>query len=97
MRVTHELRVCLVCVHLIANGEFNDGTDAAEICGQAMARKWGNLTRDIVLGTAEHRDDCELDEAGECNCEDLGFCTSRCDGCDDTTHGDRFAAAILGD
>lgn len=78
MTVTHELSICLICLHLIANGEYNDGTDIADVTNARMLEKWGDLTMSISLGGDE-----------------LGFCTSECDGCGDTDHGDRFTAVIL--
>jgi hypothetical protein len=38
---TH-LAVCVVCIHLITNGEFNDGTDAAEVAAAGVDRLWGH-------------------------------------------------------
>ncbi|GGM45325.1 hypothetical protein GCM10012275_15460 [Longimycelium tulufanense] len=35
-----ELMVCEVCIHLLANGEYVDGTDAADKAGQGMAKRW---------------------------------------------------------
>jgi hypothetical protein len=43
-----ELSVCTVCLCLLANGEFNDGTDADEIAGACMARIWGDNARHLV-------------------------------------------------
>jgi hypothetical protein len=48
-----ELAVCVVCLHLLANGEFNDGTDAAEIAGSGMARIWGDNARHLVADGEE--------------------------------------------
>lgn len=48
--VTHDLDVCTVCVHLIANGEFDDGTDAAEKCSARQVKIWGPLAVAMVLG-----------------------------------------------
>ncbi len=74
--VAIELRVCTVCIHLLANGEYNDGTDAAEVCAAGITRLWGQEPPwHLVPGGAE-----------------LGYCTSSCDGCGDTLHGDRFEA-----
>lgn len=50
---TTELAVCTVCIHLMANGEYNDGTDAAEICGAGMVRIWGEDARYLTLGGEE--------------------------------------------
>lgn len=77
-----ELSVCLVCIHLLANGEYNDGTDIAEVTLGAMRHIWGDDFIHISAGGGEYGDE-------------NGFCTSPCDGCGDTDHGDRFAATLL--
>lgn len=38
---TYELEICTVCAHLIANGEYNDGTDAAEVSAAGIEATWG--------------------------------------------------------
>ena len=43
-----ELAVCVVCLHLLANGEYDDGTDAAERAGAGLLRRWGDLAARIV-------------------------------------------------
>jgi hypothetical protein len=48
-----ELSVCMVCIHLLANGEYNDGTDAAEVAGKGMDRIWGKDARHLVPGGDE--------------------------------------------
>jgi hypothetical protein len=48
-----ELAVCVVCLHLLANGEFNDGTDAAETADAGMERLWGDTARHLVADGAE--------------------------------------------
>lgn len=48
-----ELAVCTVCIHLIANGEFDDGTDAAEECGDGQIRVWGDDARHLSFGGEE--------------------------------------------
>lgn len=45
-----ELRVCTVCICLMANGEYNDGTDAAEVATAGMKRIWGKDVRHLVPG-----------------------------------------------
>ena len=44
----HDLQVCLVCLHLLANGEFDDGTDAADIASAGMQRVWGEDTAHLI-------------------------------------------------
>jgi hypothetical protein len=48
-----ELAVCVVCLHLLANGEFNDGTDAAETTVTGMYRIWGFNVRHLSADGAE--------------------------------------------
>lgn len=74
--VALDLSVCLVCIHLLANGEYNDGTDAAEVCAAGMARLWGaGGVWHLVPGS-----------------EEFGYSVGSCEGCGDTMHGDRFEA-----
>lgn len=49
----HDLSVCVVCIHLIANGEFNDGTDAAEICSAGQEKEWGENAIHLTPGSEE--------------------------------------------
>ena len=77
--VTHDLDVCTVCIHLIANGEYDDGTDAAEKCSAGQVAKWGDLAVHMVLGDTE----------------DTWFSMRDCEGCGDTDGGDRFHAHII--
>lgn len=48
-----ELSVCTVCIHLLANGEYNDGTDVAESAADRMSRIWGDDGRHLVPGGDE--------------------------------------------
>jgi hypothetical protein len=48
-----ELSVCTVCLHLLANGEFNDGTDAAELAATGMEPLWGTTARHLVADGTE--------------------------------------------
>lgn len=48
-----DLEVCVVCLHLLANGEYNDGTDAADIAQSGIARLWGDDARHLVPGDNE--------------------------------------------
>jgi hypothetical protein len=77
-----ELRVCVVCIHLLANGEYNDGTDVAELAHAGMIHIWGEDAKHLVPGGGD----------GD---GDYGFCTSQCDGCGDTCHGDRYQAYAM--
>lgn len=44
-----ELSICTVCAHLFANGEYDDGTDAAEVASKGIDRKWGADARHISV------------------------------------------------
>ena len=48
-----DLSVCVVCIFLLANGEYNDGTDAAEVAAAGMERIWGADARHLVPGGEE--------------------------------------------
>jgi len=45
-----ELSVCVVCIHLLANGEYDDGTDAAEVASAGQLAKWGDDVQHLVAG-----------------------------------------------
>lgn len=48
-----DLEVCTVCINLIANGEYNDGTNAAEIASAGIDRIWGDDAKHLVPGDNE--------------------------------------------
>jgi hypothetical protein len=48
-----EIDVCVVCIMLTANGEYDDGTDAAERCTEGQARIWGDDVRHFTMGGEE--------------------------------------------
>ncbi len=50
---TTELDVCMVCLHLLANGEYNDGEDTAEVCAAGQEKIWGEDLRYMTLGGEE--------------------------------------------
>jgi hypothetical protein len=37
-----DLEVCVVCINLLCIGEYDDGTDAAEVAREGMSRIWGD-------------------------------------------------------
>jgi hypothetical protein len=45
-----ELLVCTVCIHLLSNGEYNDGTDAAEVAAAGQLIIWGENAIHLVPG-----------------------------------------------
>lgn len=86
-----ELSVCVVCAHLLANGEYDDGTDAAEQAAKGMARIWGDDARHLIAGG--HVEDCDGSEP--CGCLDGWFSWSDCDGCGSEMGGERHRAVAL--
>lgn len=48
-----EIKVCVVCIHLMANGEFVDGTDAADNCQRGQIRVWGEDAKYLTPGSEE--------------------------------------------
>lgn len=89
------IKVCQVCMHLIANGEYNDGTDAAEKCSAGMVRIWGDCT--ARMAGAGCYEDCYYaqDDDHECESFEQGFSWSDCEGCGDEHGGDRFLVAVF--
>lgn len=90
------IKVCVVCVHLTANGEYDDGTDAAEKCSEGQVKIWGDRASQFCLAGCD--DDCrnasEFDDH-ECESFEQGFSWSDCEGCGDTDGGDRFLLAVF--
>lgn len=92
----HELRVCVVCIHLMANGEFNDGTDAAEKCARGQEKKWGGNAKYLTPGSTCEEDPCPWHEnTDECTTLEHGFSWHSCEGCGDTNGGDRYLAYCM--
>lgn len=90
-----EISVCTVCIHLLANGEYNDGTDTAEVVSAGMERIWGADLRHMVPGGSHESCEPSCDGSGDCFADDLGFSWSSCDGCGDTDGGDRHRATVM--
>jgi hypothetical protein len=69
-----EIKVCTVCIMLMCNGEYNDGTDAAEKCAERQDLVWGGNQRYFVPGST---------------CEDelrWGVCLNHCQGARNSGH-----------
>lgn len=81
-QIVCEISVCVDCMFDHANGEIDPDRPAD------LPDVWSELPfgYDVTMG-GEHADDCDRTE---CECGDLGFHTSACDGCGDWHHGDRF-------
>lgn len=45
---TLEIAVCTVCIHLLANGEYDDGTNAADDCARGQSDLWGANARHLI-------------------------------------------------
>jgi hypothetical protein len=82
--IADDLKVCVDCVQVIANGEINDGTDRGDEVAAAQVAIWGDDAIGLVLTGS-------IDDPGG----ELGFYWSSCDGCGSTLGGDRHAAAVL--
>lgn len=92
------IQVCVVCMHLHCNGEYNDGEDTAERCAEGIVREGWEDTAWKWTGMVCNTWD---PETGECGCEDDehdyegSFSWSWCEGCGDTDGGDRYRIAIM--
>lgn len=85
---------CVVCVHLTANGEYNDGEDTAERCLKGQAAVWSGNERYFVVGS-DCEEGCTKHEDGEHEEFELGFSWMWCDGCEDTNGGDRYQMYVM--
>lgn len=92
-----EIKVCVVCMHLMCNGEYNDGTDAAEKCAERQDLVWGGNQKYFTpgFGCDSDCDRDQSDESHECTEFDQGFSWTSCDGCEDTLGGDRYLAYVM--
>lgn len=93
------IHVCMVCVNLQANGEFNDGEDTARRCAEGIERQGWNeskweWTNVMCFGADEYTGECDCDKSTECD-YDGSFSWSACEGCGDTDGGDRFKMGML--
>lgn len=88
-------KACVVCMHLTANGEYNDGEDTAEKCIAGQQKIWGDQSRWFMLAGCS--EDCNYadDDDHECESFEQGFSWSDCEGCGDTDGGDRFLLAVF--
>ena len=81
-----EISVCSDCMYEHANGEIAHDRPAD------LPKPWALLEFGYTVSMGgEHNDTCtDADREAGCDCDDLGFRTSPCDGCGDDHHGDRY-------
>lgn len=92
--IVADLSVCIDCMLLHANGEY--GPDRPDTEPEPLSKIDPGYS--VTMGVTEHADTCtEADREIGCNCEDLGFRTSSCDGCGSYLHGDRYALTLWKD
>lgn len=84
------LSICVDCLMHLANGECGSCHDDN---GHDREPLNSIPNTDLVtLGTLEHSEYCRRESDGECDCENLGFSWSQCEGCGSNLGGDRYAA-----
>lgn len=88
-------KACDVCMYLTANGEYNDGTDAAEKCAEGQVRIWGDNARWFMLAGCNPDSHISIDEDHECMDFEQGFSWSACEGCGESLGGDRYLLAVF--
>jgi hypothetical protein len=90
-----EIRVCIDCLLMLANGEATADRPTDEPEPLAL---WMGYGYDVVPG-GEHAEDCpnrdSLTRDVDCDCDDKGFTQSSCEGCGSHLHGDRYAATVF--
>src|SRR5215216_2320849 len=89
-----DLSVCVDCMLDHANGEVSPDRPSD------LPPVWGAIEPgySVTMG-GEHNEECANFpewQGEECDCEDLGFRTSACEGCGDFHHGDRFLFTLWG-
>lgn len=89
-----ELSVCTDCMLTHANGECDPNRDPSE--PEPLSKIGEGYS--VTLGVAEHSEHCTPEDQAEgCDCEQLGFSWSRCEGCGSFLGGDRFALTLWKD
>lgn len=88
-------KACVVCMHLVANGEYNDGTNAAEVCAEGQQRLWGDNARWFMLAGCTEDSHSTIDEDHECQEFEQGFSWAACEGCGEEHGGDRYLLAVI--
>lgn len=91
------ISVCEDCLFLHANGEI--GADRPSDLPEPLSLITAPYTVTMGMANGEHADTCTVDDrsTGECDCENLGFRTTRCEGCGDWHHGDRYTMTLWRD
>ena len=95
VRIHSEISVCLTCMISHANGEDirEEGDGQPDPFSQWVAEFGNGYT--IAMG-GEHYDNCtDEDRAEGCDCEELGFSWSSCQGCDSGLGGDRYRFTVF--
>lgn len=85
-----EIDVCTDCLILAANGETPHDADPNEPAPLALVT-FGYYA---AIG-GEHRDNCDRDDETDCDCDQLGFSYSRCEGCGSGLAGDRHRMTLF--
>lgn len=84
-----EIGVCVDCMAAHANGEHDPDRPASEPTVWSLVR----FGYTVTMG-GRHRDDCPNRYAvvsdTDCDCDDMGFCRTQCEGCGSYLAGDRF-------
>jgi hypothetical protein len=92
--VIDQISVCVDCMVLHANGEYDHDRDPSEPEPLSLIGPGYSVT----MGVSEHSEHCtEVDREEGCDCDQLGFSWSRCEGCGSTLGGDRFALTLWRD
>lgn len=89
------IEVCQDCLHAHANGEYSP--DRPADLPEPLCLIVAPYSVTMGMRDDEHSEYCRRAEDGECDCEDRGFSTRRCEGCGDTHHGDRYAMTLWKD
>ncbi len=94
--VIAEISVCLTCMFIHANGEYPGDPDDID---PNEPEPWALLTdnEDPAMG-GEHNERCTPEDREEgCDCDDLGFSWSPCEGCGSRLGGDRYRFTVFAD
>lgn len=93
MRHHYVAWVCVDC-YFVHHGIYESESGTTPTCALALISASDEITSGLVLD--EHEPDCPMraDQFSECECEEIPFSSSPCEGCGSHLAGSRHALTI---
>lgn len=86
---TYKMSICVDCMAHLANGECGSCHEESGHDREPLSAVPAENNVSLGMFAEDHAPDCNGED---CDCENLGFSMSSCDGCGSTLGGDRYAA-----